>query len=130
MFSPYFAGIKGRVELAVTALMADYPSLRTYSMRPGMVDPRLDPNVLAAQKPRMGVVKKVGYVALGPVIKTAMPNTYSDTAWLGEFLVDLALRDGEPIQADGMEGDGRIIPNKTAKVLTRRWKSEASTGKA
>lgn len=83
-----------------------------------MVDPRGDPNVMSVQKDRRGLGFKMFEAALSPVIKTALPNFHSSTAWLGKFLIDLALRDGEPIQAEGIEGEGRIVPNKVARKLS------------
>lgn len=115
--------MKGRTELQLNALMKDYPSLRTYSMRPGIVDPRADPQVLAAQKDRRGAAYKALEVIVGPIVRTTYSSMHSPTQWLGKFLTDLAIGDGEPLKGQDLEGDGRIVGNKAARRIAKEWET-------
>lgn len=120
-FTMLFGIVKGRTETAINALMKTHPSLRTYSMRPAMVDAKGDPNVRPIQLQRQGgsFVYKMTDVTLGPVIRSTMTGFLSPTAWLGKVLVEMAIGDGEKIAGSDVEGDGRIVPNKAAR---RVWK--------
>ncbi len=93
-------------------------------MRPGIVDPRTDPAVLALQKERQGALRMYQQTGLGAVMNMVYAPIHSPTPWLGKFLVDLAMRDGEPLKGGDLEDGGRIVGNKAAKRLSKEWESE------
>ncbi|PWY66524.1 nucleoside-diphosphate-sugar epimerase [Aspergillus sclerotioniger CBS 115572] len=115
MFTPFFGGIKGRCEQALIQLSGESPSLKPYSVRPAMVDPTYDPQVLEPFLQRADqktLPKKLLRGILGPTIRGTYPQAVSPTQDLGRFLNDLASGDGKPLSGDGVTGDGWIISNK------------------
>jgi hypothetical protein len=110
------ARIKGRAETELLALPTskpEYASLRIFSVRPGGVDPRGDENVLDVFRNHRTrgynpMIEKV----LFPVYRTMYPAGVTPTAGLGRLLTEIASGDGEPLQGEDLQADGRILPNK------------------
>jgi hypothetical protein len=119
MFTPHFGKIKGQAELDLLALAKTTPSLKAYSVRPGMVDSLNHPEVIqaTADKNRSAIYKAfVGTIAVP--IRTLLPNQLSPTRELGKFLIDLALSDGSTLSGNDVE-DGRIVNNKAIRRMAK-----------
>jgi hypothetical protein len=123
MFTAHFGKIKGEAERDLLALSKITPSLKPYSVRPGMVDSINHPEVIEALASRNGIGHKVLFAVVGPPVRTFWSSHVSPTRELGKFLVDLALSDGSVLKGEDIE-DGRIIPNK----VVRRMASEKFFG--
>lgn len=118
MFTPLFGTVKGRTELAINDLMKSHPSLRTYSMRPAVVDMSRDPAVQTALATHtVPLLLKMSRPILTPIFRAAVPSFMSPTPWLGKVLTEMAIGDGEKIEGSDVEGDGRIVPNKAARRI-------------
>src|ERR1700761_4888331 len=120
MLTPYFGKIKGQAESDLLELAETTPSLKPFSVRPGMVDPINHPEVLAAIAGKEeSILAKVTKTVLSPAIRKLWANGTSPTQELGKFMVDLALSDGSPLKGDDVEGGGRILPNKAVRRLAK-----------
>ena len=118
--TPYFGKVKGQAETQLIKLEESCPSLRPYSLRPAMVDPKGHPEVLEATSGRkVSALMGMAEAFAGPVVRTLMPGSVSPTQPLGEFMVKLATGDGKPIEPKNgdVEMDGRILTNKAFRRL-------------
>ncbi|KAE8141548.1 hypothetical protein BDV38DRAFT_189364 [Aspergillus pseudotamarii] len=113
MFTPFYGRIKGECEAALIALSKKYPSLKPYSVRPGLVDPAYDPATLASvmQRPDFTATKKMLLGTIGPLTRQCYSKGVSPTKDLGRFLTDLAKGNGQPLTGEGVSGGGWIISN-------------------
>jgi hypothetical protein len=119
MFTPYFGKIKGQAELDLLALAKTMPSLKAYSVRPGMVDSINHSEVIQATADKKHSVAYKALVAvIAAPIRTLLPSQVSPTRELGKFLVDLALSDGSTLSGKDIE-DGRIISNKAIRMMAK-----------
>ncbi|PYI06940.1 nucleoside-diphosphate-sugar epimerase [Aspergillus sclerotiicarbonarius CBS 121057] len=115
LLTPFFGRVKGECEQSLIQLSEQYPSLKPYSLRPAMVDPISDPQVLQPflQRPDQNTLtKRILRGVLGPAIRGGYPPGVSPTQDLGRFLTDLASGDGKPLHGEGVTGEGWIISNK------------------
>jgi hypothetical protein len=107
-----FSKIKGRTESRLLALSSSNPSLRVYNVRPGYVDPKQA--AVPIDRPR-GLGERTLMGAFKPLF-AMMPGLTIPSDKLGEFLVRLALGDGEPLKDDqGIEAGGRTIRNAAVR---------------
>ncbi|PYH89012.1 hypothetical protein BO71DRAFT_435203 [Aspergillus ellipticus CBS 707.79] len=114
--TPFFGRVKGECETALIQLAQQHhPSLKPYSLRPAMVDPAADPRVWEALRQRPQE-RPLGHRFLrgvfAPAVRGVYPQGASPTKELGQFLTTLASGAGEPMQGDGVSGDGWIISNQ------------------
>jgi len=117
MFTQRFGVVKGQAELALLDLASKNPSFKPYSVRPGGVDPTGHPEIQEALVGHQGPwYMKFLLPVLVPAIKRFVPSQHSPTDELGQFLVDIALSKGEPLEGDDIE-KGRIVPNAAARRL-------------
>lgn len=119
-FSPIFACVKGETEKAVLELnaLAEYPDLRIYSARPGIVDPVADPAVTEATKVKRRTGTRKFEPLLVPIFRAVYPSMMSPTKELGRVLTDLALKDGERMRdGPGVSGEGRTISNVALRKM-------------
>jgi len=107
--TPRFGRIKGAAETALLELQKDHPSLRAFSVRPGMVDPTNDPEVrnLYIEKQSGATTRRLIWAAS----RTLLPSQVTPTQDLGRFLTGLTISGGEPLSGAGIETDGRIVRN-------------------
>ena len=109
--TPLFSKIKGRTEkdlLTLPSTNTSYSSLRIYNVRPGYVDPSA--SAIPLDRPRT-LTEKVGKRVLAPLF-WMMPSLKVPADKLGEYLVRLALGDGEPVKnGQGIEAGGRTVRN-------------------
>jgi len=120
MLTPHFGKIKGQAELDLLELAKATSSLKPFSVRPGMVDPINDPEVLAAIAGKgESILTKVTKSVLSPPFRKFWPSGTSPTEELGKFMVALALSDGSPLKGDDLEGGGRILPNRAVRRLAK-----------
>lgn len=119
MLTAHFGKIKGQAELDLLALAKTTPSLKPFSVRPGMVDDIDHPELIEALKSRnTPFVHKVVKSTLSPAIRTFWSSGVSPTPELGKFLCDLALSNGAPLDGVDIE-HGRIIPNSAVRRLAK-----------
>lgn len=118
IFTAHFGLIKGRTEAALLALSKEssYANLRPYSLRPGGVDPTFHPEVHNWIPQRKGL-QKLAEKALLPVLRGLGPGMLSPTKDLSRVLTDLAMGSGEPLEGNGVEGEGRTISNARMRRL-------------
>lgn len=118
VWTSFFGKIKGITERQLLDLTSATPSLKAYSVRPGMVDPIAQPEIKEALKGRNASKWQQFLLdnALAPAIRTAWPSVTSPTKDLGKFLTDLALGDGKEFEGEGVL-EGRIIENKGFRRL-------------
>jgi len=104
-FTPYFGVIKGKAEAALLELYQTCPNLRTYSVRPGLVDAGQHKEIqpFLPQNPAWTI--RIGN-AIAPVMRAIAKGTVSPTANMGRFMVELAIGDGDGLDGEGVEGDG------------------------
>jgi hypothetical protein len=116
MFTPAFGKVKGAAEAALLALSKTYPSLKPFSVRPGMVDPSANPEI---QKyiPQLKGMMRFGNATLGPLIRGLAPSSTSPTKELGKMLVELAMGDGKELAGEGISGEGRTANNAAQRRL-------------
>ncbi|KAK5000828.1 hypothetical protein LTR66_000374 [Elasticomyces elasticus] len=94
-----FGRVKGRAERELQELMGTNPALRVYSARPAYIDPERE--WLAEKEPT-----------------TLMPSAVIPTHKLAEALVQLAVGDGQPVEAGvGVEHDGRVLRNTALRRM-------------
>ncbi|KJK67403.1 hypothetical protein P875_00117165 [Aspergillus parasiticus SU-1] len=112
-FTPYYGRIKGDCESALIELSKKYPSLKPYSVRPGLVDPTYDSPTLASvmQRPDFTATKRMLLGTIGPLTRQFYSKGVSPTKDLGRFLTDLAKGNGQPLTGEGVSGNGWIISN-------------------
>ena len=112
-FTPLFGHVKGRAEAALLALSKEsaYSSLRVYSPRPGIVDPKFHAEI-HPWVPTLPFLQRAG-TALGVVaaVRGIAPKYIAPTRELGDVLVRLAAGDGKPLTGKGVEGEGRTVAN-------------------
>ncbi|KAI9732726.1 MAG: hypothetical protein M1818_007460 [Claussenomyces sp. TS43310] len=110
-FTPLFGGVKGRAERALREFAKTTPSFKPYSARPGGVDPSQQPEILPFI-PRRQDLKSRAFGYLEHAVKAVIPKSMlSPTADLGRALVELAMSDGQPLEGEGVSGEGRTISN-------------------
>ncbi|KAK4958631.1 hypothetical protein LTR28_005437 [Elasticomyces elasticus] len=108
-----FGRVKGRAERELQELMGTNPALRVYSARPAYIDPERE---WLAEKEPTWVDRTAGFVA--PVFRTLMPSAVIPTHKLAEALVQLAVGDGQPVEAGvGVEHDGRVLRNTALRRM-------------
>lgn len=114
MFTPLFGRVKGQTEAALLEMSKETPSLKVFSLRPGVVDPYGQPDVLRAVEGKLQA-RPLWYRAassvLLPMMRTCCETTVSPTKDLGRVLTDLAMGNGEPLKGRGIEGEGRTVTN-------------------
>ncbi|KAL9059127.1 MAG: hypothetical protein Q9162_001345 [Coniocarpon cinnabarinum] len=113
-FTPRFARVKGIAEKELLNLgtgEASIPSLSVYIARAGGVDRANHDEITPYTAAREGLQKKLER-PLRFALRYTYKNIMSPTPELGDALVQLAMRDGEPMpEGPGVEGEGRIIRN-------------------
>lgn len=114
--TPLFAQIKGRTEKSLLELQEQYPSLKVFNMRPAGVDSTYQPVIHPFLPKDTNIVRKIAPV-LFPVMRATLPGHVSPTKELGEFLVDLAMGDGKPLEGPNIEAGGRTISNKAFRRI-------------
>jgi nucleoside-diphosphate-sugar epimerase len=114
MFTPLYGRVKGETEAALLEMGKKTPSLKVFSLRPGVVDPYEQPEVveaLAAKLKARPLWHRTGDRVLLPAFRAAYKNMVSPTKDLGRVLTELAMGNGEPLEGKGIEGEGRTITN-------------------
>lgn len=112
IFTPLFGRIKGETEAALLEMGKKTPSLKVFSLRPGLVDPHGQPEILKVSAARRTALRyQVGERVIAPPMRALYANMISPTKDLGRVLTDLAMGNGEPLQGKGIEGEGRTITN-------------------
>ena len=120
MFTPLFGRVKGETEAALLEMSKKIPSLKVYSLRPGAVDPHAQSEVVEAASAKLKarpLWHKAGDRVLLPAFRAAYKNMVSPTKELGQVLTDLAMGSGEPLEGEGIEGDGRTVTNAAFRRL-------------
>ncbi|MCJ1280911.1 hypothetical protein MMC26_000228 [Xylographa opegraphella] len=114
--TPYYGVVKGRAEVALLKLHEDNPDFRPFSVRPAVVDPSAHPEIRSFI-PKLPLWQSTLSAGLVPVLNGIWKNGVSPTADLGRYLTELAMGDGEMLQGDGVDGDGRIVNNRAFRRL-------------
>ncbi|KAL1853746.1 hypothetical protein Plec18170_005138 [Paecilomyces lecythidis] len=120
--TPLFGTVKGQAEEALLKLSKEIPTLKPYSVRPAFVDPHNHTEVLKAVASRANqqtFQRKIIDNGLGPVFRCLYQGMVSPTPDLGRFLTDLAMGDGEPLNGDGVSGEGRTVSNKAFRRIAK-----------
>ncbi|KAH0537358.1 hypothetical protein FGG08_005837 [Glutinoglossum americanum] len=117
VFSPSFVPMKAQAESSLLALPSTYPSLRPFVLRPGYVDASPQPTLssFVAQRPEPFIKKLIP--VLGPIFRTLYPARTAPTPELGRVLCELAMGNGEPVEGDDIEGEGRIVGNPAMRRM-------------
>ena len=110
-FTPYFGVIKGQAEAALLEIHKTDPNLRPYSVRPALVDAGEHKEIHSFLRQTPALTTRIGN-ALAPVMRVIAKGNVSPTADLGRFMVELAVGDGERLDREGVEGEGRTVTNK------------------
>ena len=114
LFTAHFGVIKGQAEADLLTLSKDpaFSNLRTYSLRPGGVDPTHHQEIHGFFPARSGLE---GFLnPLLSVFRLTMPFILSPTRDLGRILTGLAsgeIGNGQPLEGKGVNGEGRTITN-------------------
>jgi len=119
MFTPYFGVIKGRAEASLLALshQPEYRSLRTYSVRPAVVDTSEHVEVQSFIPQRDGW-QKMAEGLMTPLLRTTWSSMISPTKHMSRVFVDLALSDGKPVDnVVGVTDEGRTLNNQAIRTL-------------
>lgn len=115
--APYFGVIKGEAEVALRQLHKDNPDSLPISVRPGGVDPSVHPEIYPfVLKLLMSRLVLCG--AAFPVLRVVWKNGLSPTTNLRRFLVGLAMSNGDRLEGDGIEDDGRTVRNSAFRRLS------------
>ncbi|KAL4951978.1 hypothetical protein BDW69DRAFT_201057 [Aspergillus filifer] len=112
--TPLFGRVKGETESALLEMQKKYPSLKPFNVRPAYVDTSNDPPTLKARlaRPEQQSLKaRSMHAFFGPLMRNVLTKSHSPTEHLGKFLTDLARGDGKALSGEGLQGEGRIIPN-------------------
>ncbi|KAL4962229.1 putative nucleoside-diphosphate-sugar epimerases [Aspergillus stella-maris] len=112
--TPLFGRVKGETESALLEIQKKSPSLKPFNVRPAYVDTSNDPPTLKARlaRPEQQSLKaRSMHAFFGPLMRNVLTKSDSPTEHLGKFLTDLARGDGRPLSGEGVQGNGRIIPN-------------------
>jgi hypothetical protein len=112
-FTPFFGRVKGRIEAELLALSTEpaYTTLKFYFLRPAGVDPKFHEEIHPWIPKLKPAGKAVGYPVAFAVLRTVNPGLISPTRELGRVLVELAVRDGQPLSGAGVDAGGRTISN-------------------
>lgn len=118
-FTPRFAKIKGETESGLLEMhkSGEYPTFRPYSVRLGAVDGSSEPIIWQLSRNRKAWTKKLSTAVLLPIIKAAGMGLHIPITEVSQILLALALGDGEPLEGEGVEHDGRIVNNLGARRL-------------
>ncbi|KAJ6475949.1 hypothetical protein C8R47DRAFT_1052224 [Mycena vitilis] len=103
---------KARAEKSLLSLSLEplYSALRVLNVRPAYVDN-------AEYQPRPGMVRKVVYYGLAPVLRKLAPGLVTPTPLLARVCVDLAVGDGKPLEGADLEAGGRtVLPNAIKRM--------------
>jgi len=111
-----FGPIKGRAEAALLELSKTTPGFKPYSLRPGGVDSHAHTEIHPYIPPATALSKRVAEMLL-PALRITMKSMISPTRDLARVLVDLAMGDGEPLEGNGILGEGRTISNPGMRRL-------------
>jgi hypothetical protein len=114
MLTPLFGRVKGETEAALVEMGKKTPSLKVFSLRPGVVDPYAQPGVAEAIATKLKArpfFVRIGERVLLPTFRATTKSLVSPTKDLGWVLTDLAMGNGEPLEGKGIEGEGRTITN-------------------
>ncbi|MCJ1474330.1 hypothetical protein MMC13_002988 [Lambiella insularis] len=116
MLTPYFGVIKGRAEASLLQLHKDNPDFMPFSVRPAAVDPAAHTEIHPFI-PKLSMPKHaIGGVVI-PALRVVWKNGVSPTRDLGRALVNLAMGNGQRLEGDGIEGEGRTIRNSAFRRL-------------
>lgn len=74
------------------------------------MDARRQPEILPFI-PQRPFALEMSAKILGPVTDYAWKSGQSPTKELGEFMLKLAIGDGEPLKGTGVSGEGRTVSN-------------------
>ncbi|RDW92399.1 hypothetical protein BP5796_01793 [Coleophoma crateriformis] len=111
-----FGVVKGRAEAALIALGKEYPNLKVYSARPGVVDYSQHPEIheyVAKRSNLMKVAEKVMF----PAARRFLPSQHSPTKELALVLTQLAMGDGKDLTGAGISDEGRIASNAALREM-------------
>jgi len=104
-----FAKIKGRTETALLNISSSQPSLNIYNVRPGAI--LSHQSAEPVDRPRTFFEKALTQVVIKPLVAIA-PSLGIPSDKCGEYLVKLALGNGEPLkEGPGIEAKGRTVRN-------------------
>ncbi|MCJ1246231.1 hypothetical protein MMC30_003437 [Trapelia coarctata] len=116
IFTPYFAVIEGQAEAALLEVHKTDPNLRSFSVRPALVDAGEHKEIHSSLPQTPAFTTRIGN-AIAPVMRIMAKGSVSPTADLGKFMIELATGDGEKLEGEGIEGDGRTVTNKGFRRL-------------
>jgi len=103
-----FSKVKGRTEKDLLSLSSSQPSLRVYNVRPGAILPHQ--SAVPVDRPRT-FLERASMVLIKPLVAIA-PSLGIPSDKCGEYLVKLALGNGEPLkEGPGIEAGGRTVRN-------------------
>jgi len=108
----FFGKIKGRAEKDLHALSSSTPSIRTFAVRPGIIDP--EGQVLRARTK----VEMTADYTVGPILRRFGKSLVIGTRPLARVLTDLAIGNGDPVpESEAVEADGRTLRNTAVRRL-------------
>jgi len=108
----FFGKIKGRTEKDLHTLSSSTPSLRTFAVRPGFIDP--EGEILRARTK----FEMAADCTVGPALRWFGKGLVIGTRPLARLLTDLAIGNGYPIpEGQGVESDGRTLRNTAVRRL-------------
>lgn len=119
LFTPMYGKVKGQAEKALLELSKTTPSLKPYSARPAAVDATFHTDIHPFKPRQKQFMIRAGNVMLLPVFRACYKKMASPTKELGQVLVELALRDGSPLEGEGVRDEGRTISNVGMRRLAR-----------
>ncbi|KAM0664584.1 hypothetical protein ACQRIT_001723 [Beauveria bassiana] len=113
-FAAAFARVKGETEQGLADLTAgSCGTLQADAVRPAFVD-AAQHDAIRPYIPDQGLLYRATLAVLGPVVRTALPDSHSPTSMLGSFLTEMAMgaKDAS-LQANGAFhlGLSWIVPN-------------------
>lgn len=135
MLTPMFGRIKGRTETELIALMQTEPfgrNLKVLNARPGGVDSGAETEQRLVHKlasvndggtggrTRSSILARVAEGSFYRLFRAGMfTSVHSPTGELARALVELATGDGNSVEYEGAQADGRILPNIVLKKVAR-----------
>jgi hypothetical protein len=109
-----FGKIKGRAEKDLHALSTSAPSIRTFALRPAVIDPEGE---YLKPTPRT-MLEVIFYNTLAPVFRGVGKSWIIGTKPLARALTGLAMGDGNALpEGEGVEAEGRTLRNTAIRRL-------------
>ncbi|KAF8522569.1 hypothetical protein BU17DRAFT_64265 [Hysterangium stoloniferum] len=114
--STLFGKVKGQTEKDLHNLQVTFPTLRTFAVRPGLIDPEGD-HLKDRSRTTLEVTMQT-FVA--PILRRFGKGSIIGTRPLAKALVDLVMGDGNPFPpGPGVEADGKTLSCSVLRKLSR-----------